>query len=184
MSENSSRIYLKMGEIEFSIEGSPAYVQEQYKQMAKDLNLQQKLQGTSGKQETSETKKRTQPQRSQSQRTQQKSSKKATETTSAEQDLSQWLSNIPKGTKNNDIILVSGFLNQLKSRDNTFRVRDISNTLKENEIKMTNPSNLLNYILKRKNVIKQVKKERGRNYFQVTNEGEKRILELLKGQPR
>ena len=55
--ENPSRIYLKMGEIEISIEGSPEYVKEQYQQMAKDLNLQQKLQGESEEKEKPKTKK-------------------------------------------------------------------------------------------------------------------------------
>ena len=43
MSETSSKIHLKIGEIEISIEGTPEFVAKQYQQMEKELNLNQKL---------------------------------------------------------------------------------------------------------------------------------------------
>ncbi|MFO7888964.1 MAG: hypothetical protein R6V04_01355 [bacterium] len=175
MSENTSRIYLKIGEIEISIEGSPDYVKEQYQQMAKDLNLQQKLQGKSKETEKPKTNKATQPTKAQK-----KTSKQRTQESTAKKDFSELLSNPPKGTKNNDLIILAGYLNQLNSNNNNFRIRDVNNTLKNNGIKITNPSSVINYIVKKKNVITQVKKEGRQNYYQITKEGEKYIKNLLK----
>lgn len=169
MSENTSRIYLKMGDIEISIEGSPAYVSEQYNQMAKDLNLQQKLQGT--QEAKPKTKKTTQSTKTQKQKPKEQTKKSTT---------NEWLSNLPQGIKSSDIILLAGYLNQLNSKDHTFRIKDVNNTLKENGIKVSNPSSLINHIVKKKKVINLVKKVKGQNFFQITKEGEKAISNLIK----
>ena len=89
------------------------------------------------------------------------------------------MSNPPKGTKNNDKILLAGYLNQLNSEENTFRIKDINNTLKDNGIEIKNPSSIINYMIRTKNVIKQVKKEGRQNHYQITKEGEKHIKKLL-----
>jgi predicted transcriptional regulator len=172
--ENSSRIYLKVGEIEISIEGSPDYVQAQYQQMAKDLNLQQKLQGKPEEKEKPKTKKSPQPAK-----TPKKPPKQETKETTNKKEFSAWLSKPPKSSKNNDKILVAGYINQLNSEENTFTIKNINNTLKENGINIKNPSSLINYMIKRKNVIKQVKKEGRQSYYQITKQGEKYLKNLL-----
>ena len=174
MEDKKASIHLKMGEIEFTIEGSPDYVKEQYNQMAKDLNLQQKLQGKSDEKEKPKTKKS--PQQTKATK---KSPKQETKESTTKKDFSKWLTNLPKGIKNNDKILVAGYVNQLNSKANTFTIKDINSSLEENEIKIKNPSSIINYMIKRKNVIKQVKKEGRQNHYQITKEGEKYIKGLI-----
>ncbi len=170
--ENTSRIHLKMGEIEFTIEGSPDYVKEQYQQMAKDLNLQEKLQGKTEKKE--KTKKSPQPTKAPK-----KTPKQETKQSTTKKDFNKWLTNLPKGTKNNDKILVAGYLNQLNSKANTFTIKDVNQSLTENGIKIKNPSSVINYMIKKKNVLKQVKKEGRQNHYMITKEGEKYIKNLM-----
>jgi len=174
MEDKKASIHLKMGEIEFTIEGSPDYVKEQYNQMAKDLNLQQKLQGKSEEKEKPKAKKSSQPTKATK-----KTPKQETKQSTTKKDFSKWLTNLPKGSKNNDKILVAGYVNQLNSKENTFTIKDVNNSLTENGIKIKNPSSLINYMIKRKNVLKQVKKEGRQNHYQITKEGEKYIKGLI-----
>ena len=174
MEQNNARIHLKVGDIEFSIEGTPDYVNKQYKQMAKNLNLQEKLGITSRQEEEAKPKKVGQ------------TSKRKTSTSKdelkekAKEDFSEWLKNLPKELKNRDKALVAGYFNQLRSKDHVFRVRDINNTLKNHGIKITNPSSLINNLVKSQNILKQVSREGRQKYFQLTKEGEKHIRDLLK----
>ncbi|MCF8335446.1 MAG: hypothetical protein K9H65_02480 [Bacteroidales bacterium] len=171
MSDNNAKIYVKIGEIEFTIEGSSEYVSSQYKQMANDLNLQQKL-GGAVQQEKPKTKS---PQTSKAQKTTSKKGSKET----AKEDFSEWLNKLPKDLKNRDKLMVAGYFNQLRSKDNAFRVRDINNTLKDHGIKITNPSSLINNIVKSQKILRQVSREGRQKYYQLTKEGEKYIRDLL-----
>ena len=122
-----------MGDIEFSIEGTPDYVNKQYTQMAKDLNLQQKL-GISTEQEG----------KPKTKKVSQTSTSKEELKEKAKEDFGEWLKNLPKGLKNRDKILVAGYFNQLRSKEHTFRVRDMNNTLENQGITISNPSSLIN----------------------------------------
>jgi len=169
MEENNARIHLKLGEIEFTIEGSADYVSRQYKEMEENLHLKERLTGETGtaNQPTSSKRKRTTT-------TKKKKSLQATT-----QDFTQWLDNLPKDLKNRDKALVAGYFNQLRSKEHVFRVRDINNTLKNQGIKITNPSSLINNLVKTQNILKQVSREGRQKYFQLTKEGEKHIRDLL-----
>ena len=70
----------------------------------------------------------------------------------------------------------------MRSKDHVFRVRDINSTLKNQGINITNPSSLINNIVKSKNIIRQVSREGRQKYYQLTKEGEKHIRELLGSQ--
>ncbi|MFP4622220.1 MAG: hypothetical protein ACLFM7_12985 [Bacteroidales bacterium] len=177
MSENSSKIHLKIGDIEISIEGNPEFVAKQYQQMEEELNLKQKLgepfKETSGKkEETPVAEKASKPSTA-------PKTKKASSKASAKEDFSGWLKRLPKGLKNRDKALIAGYFNQLNSKDNVFRVRDMNNTLKENGIKITNPSSLIKNVAKSGKIIKQVAREGRQVYYQFTREGEKYMDDLL-----
>ena len=122
-----------MGDIEFSIEGTPDYVNKQYTQMAKDLNLQQKL-GISTEQEG----------KPKTKKVSQTSTSKEELKEKAKEDFGEWLKNLPKGLNNRDKILMAGYFNQLRSKEHTFRVRDMNNTLENQGITISNPSSLIN----------------------------------------
>ncbi|MBS3771982.1 MAG: hypothetical protein V5A59_10750 [Bacteroidales bacterium] len=175
MEQNGARIHLKVGEIEFSIEGSPEYVKKQYNQMAKDLNLKEKLAASEQKEEPI-TKKA-----AQTAKTGESAPKKDTKE-STKDDFGEWLSRLPQGLKNRDKIMVAGYFNQLRSKDHVFRVRDINNILKDHGINITNPSSLINNVVKSQNILRQVSRQGRQKYFQLTKEGEKYIRDLLSAQ--
>ncbi|MFW5916511.1 MAG: hypothetical protein ACOCTM_03460 [Bacteroidota bacterium] len=169
MNENNAKIHLKIGDIEFTIEGSPDYVARQYKAMEKQLHLRDRLTGETDTSQKPASRKRP--------RTTTTKKKKSLQTTT--QDFSQWLENLPKDLKNRDKLLVAGYFNQLRSKNHTFRVRDLNNTLKNQGIKISNPSSLINNLLKTQNVLRQVSREGRQKYYQLTKEGEKYIRDLL-----
>ena len=173
MEQSNAKIHLKAGDIEFSIEGSPDYVNKQYTQIAKDLNLQEKLGISSKQEEKAKPKKVSQTSKSKTSTSKEELKEKAKE------DFGEWLKNLPKGLKNRDNILVAGYFNQLRSKEHTFRVRDMNNTLKNQGITISNPSSLINNLLKTQNVLKQVSREGRQKYYQLTKEGEKYIRDLL-----
>lgn len=174
MEDNNAKIHLKVGEIEISIEGSPDYVKEQYNQMAKDLNLHQNLQGKSNEKEKTKARKSTK-----TQKTKKTESQKGT-IESAKEDFGEWLKDLPKGLKNSDKILLAGYFNQMSSENSSFRVRDVNNILKNQGIKINNPSSMVNNLVKNQNILKEVSREGRQKYFQLTKEGEKYIKDFLK----
>lgn len=180
MNENSSKIHVKVGEIEISIEGKPDFVTKQYKEMEKELNLRQKITGTSketpGRKRTSTTTARKTSKTSQS--------KKVASTKESKDGFSEWLEKLPKGLKNKDKALVAAYYNQLNSKKNVFRVRDMNNTLKNHGIKITNPSSLIKNVAKTQKIINQVSREGRQVYYKFTKEGEGYINKLVTAQKR
>ena len=164
MSDNTTSIHLRVGDIKFSIEGSPEYVNKHYKQMARDLNLQEKLQDSAEPTEKAKSQKA--------------ASQKGTKDSTIE-EFGEWLKNLLKGLTNKDKALVASYFNQLRSKNQVFRVRDLSHTLKNQGIKIANPSGLINNVVKSQNIVQQVSREGRQKYFQLTKEGEKYICDLL-----
>lgn len=159
MDKDQAKISLKVGEIEFSIEGSTEYVEQQYKQMEKRLNLKEKME--------SSTKTQSQPQKN--------SSKSSTK----KYGFKGWLEKLPKGLKKRDYALVAAYYNKSKSKEGTFRTRDVSKTLKTNGIKVANPSIMIQNLAKKGEVIKEIKQEGRQKHFQFTTKGEKEMQGLL-----
>jgi signal recognition particle GTPase len=174
MNGNTTKIHLKVGEIEISIEGNPDFVSKQYREMEKELKLGKKIssglpEGTEEKEESPAPKKSVKPA--------QKRKPASKETT--KDDFGAWLQKLPKGLKDRDKALVAAYYNQLLSGNNLFRVRDMNNTLKKHEIKITNPSSLIKNVAKSKQIIEQVSREGRQVYYQFTKEGEGYIKDLL-----
>jgi len=173
--KNGSKIHLKVGEIEISIEGTPDFVTKQYQIMEKKLNLSEKL--TSVLSVT--------PEKKEIKSGRKKTSKKATTRKEGEKqssgDFKEWLKNLPKDLKNKDKALAAGYFNQLNSKNNIFRVRDMNNLLKENGISITNPSSLIKNTARNQKIIRQVSREGRQVYYQFTKEGEKYIKNILPG---
>ncbi|MGM0530715.1 MAG: hypothetical protein ACQER7_05130 [Bacteroidota bacterium] len=186
MSDNSSKIHLKIGDIEISIEGTPEFVSKQYQQMEKELNLGRKITDSVGEttpagqeKEPSEAEKAPKSTKTSGAPKTQKAPAKASTKAAAKEGFDKWLKKLPKGLKNRDKALIAGYFNQLNSRDNVFRVRDMNNTLKENGIKITNPSSLIKNVAKSEKIVKQVSRVGRQVYYQFTREGEKYMNDLL-----
>ena len=164
MDKDQAKISLKVGEIEFSIEGSTEYVEQQYKQMEKRLNLKEKLESST------KTQRSRKPQNSSS------------KTSTKKYGFKGWLEKLPKGLKKRDYALVAAYFNQSKSKDATFRTRDVSSTLKAQGIKVANPSIMIQNLAKKGEVIKEVQQEGRQKHFQFTTKGEKEMQGLLNAQ--
>jgi hypothetical protein len=180
MSDNNSKIHLKIGEIEISIEGTPDFVTRQYQDMEKELKLKDKLNeslGAVAEQKEEDTSAKKAPRATKTPGTRKTATGKA-----GTEDFGEWLKRLPKGLKNRDKALIAGYFNQLNSGNNVFRVRDMNNTLKRHDIKITNPSSLIKNVAKSQKIIKQVSREGRQVYYQFTKEGEKYMNDLLSAQ--
>ena len=177
MSDNISKIHLKIGEIEISIEGTPEFVAKQYQQMEKELNLSHKL--SEPFEETADKRDETPAAQKAEKSAKTPRTRKAPPKASTKGGFEEWLNRLPKGLKNRDKALIAGYFNQLTSTDNVFRVRDMNNTLKANGIKITNPSSLIKNVANSAKIIKQVSRQGRQVYYQFTKEGEKYMNDLL-----
>jgi len=189
--ENNSKINLKVGDIEFTIEGSSDFVTKQYREMEKKLGIQEKLQGEKStapatkqatrKKSPGRPKKTDTSKSASSKSATSKSATKKTATNTVASQVSQWMKQVPKKLKNTDKALVAAYLNQLASGANTFKVRDVSNTLKEYGIKVSNPSNLMKNAEKARKLIEEVAREGRQAQYRFTKEGEEYVRQKFPG---
>ena len=83
--------------------------------------------------------------------------------------------------KNTDKALIAAYLNQLASGENTFKVRDVTNTLKANSIKVSNPSNLMRNAEKARKLIEEVSRVGRQTKYRFTKEGEAYVRDKFPG---
>ena len=177
--EKNSRINLKVGDIEFSIEGPSDFVTKQYREMEKKLGIKEKLSEAApetAKKETQKTTKKRSVGRPKKKTTTRKS---AVSTQAAE--VGEWMKSVPKKLKNTDKALIAAYLNQLASGENTFKVRDVTNTLKANSIKVSNPSNLMRNAEKARKLIEEVSRVGRQTKYRFTKEGEAYVRDKFPG---
>jgi len=180
--ENNSKINLKVGDIEFTIEGSSDFVAKQYREMEKKLGIQEKLKGEkSTETATKTTTRKKSPGRPKKKTTTKSAATSKSATSTVASQVSQWMKQVPKKLKNTDKALVAAYLNQLASGENTFRVRDVSNTLKDYGIKVSNPSNLMKNAEKARKLIEEVAREGRQAQYRFTKEGEEYVRQKFPG---
>jgi len=174
MNENNSKINVKVGEVEISIEGPSDFVSKQYREMEKKLGIQEKVTGKKATQSKTVTRK------SATTKTRKKAAPKAKSSTQANQ-VGEWMKSVPRKLKNTDKALIAAYLNQLASGENTFKVRDVTNTLKANNIKVSNPSNLMRNAEKARKLIEQVAREGRQAQYRFTKEGVEYVRKKFPG---
>ena len=174
MNENNSKINVKVGEVEISIEGPSDFVTKQYREMEEKLGIQEKVTGTKPAKSKTPTRKST------TTKTRKKSAPKAKTSTQADQ-VGEWMKSVPKKLKNTDKALIAAYLNQLASGENTFKVRDVTNTLKSNNIKVSNPSNLMRNAEKARKLIEQVSKVGRQAQYRFTKDGVEYVRKKFPG---
>ncbi|APF20869.1 hypothetical protein Calab_1030 [Caldithrix abyssi DSM 13497] len=167
--ENNYKFSLRIGEIEISLEGSAEFISEHYKIIKDDMIAYLEL-----------LKKIPKPTVD--------ISKKESETVSTEDNLEnelpetfgEWLTRVPKEISDTDKALLAGYFHQINSENNVFKVRDLTKTLKDHGIKLSNPSNLIKHAAKSKKFIFQQSKEGNQINYRFSREGEEYIQSLLK----
>ena len=178
MNENNSKINVKVGEVEISIEGPSDFVTKQYREMEEKLGIQEKVTGTKTK--TTKPKTTTRKSATTKTKTRKKAAPRAKTSTQANQ-VGEWMRSVPKKLKNTDKALIAAYLNQLASGENTFKVRDVTNTLKANDIKVSNPSNLMKNAEKARKLVEQVSKVGRQAHYRFTKEGVEYVRKKFPG---
>ncbi len=97
----------------------------------------------------------------------------------------EWINRFPKSISQNDYILVAGYYCQKKSEVNSFKTIDSNGFLKEQSIKITNPSECARRLLANKTIfaVSKGKKKGSTSVFRVSKQGEEHLLSLLDKSP-
>lgn len=173
--ETISKIQLKIGDIEVTVEGTAEFVSEQY--MAVLNNLQAFQKGVFGIPEK-EVHKQTIVENSKTEiageRIQEKSS-------DLPKSFDEWLGKLPAKSSGTDKILLAGYFAQHFGSGDDFKVRDATKVLKANGMEVGNPSGLLLSVWRGKRgfIEKRENGEKQTNYH-FTPKGEKYVLSLMK----
>lgn len=177
MNENNSKLNVKVGEVEISIEGPSDFVTKQYREMEEKLGIQERISGSKlAKSKAPKTTTR----KSATTRTKKKAATKAKDTAQVGQ-VGEWMKSVPKKLKNTDKALIAAYLNQLASGDNTFKVRDVSNTIKAHDIKVSNPSNLMRNAEKARKLIEEVSRVGRQAHYRFTKQGVEYVRKKFPG---
>jgi outer membrane biosynthesis protein TonB len=204
MSNNYSRISIKVGTIEITIEGNNEFVSEQYRQI---FNLPKKQNTTtvipekpaeekssepadsskSPPQAAEKKEKEKQTQKPKTKKSVNKSAKPKRSKKPAPQsnkalntlgsDFKKWLAKLPDSVETRDKILAAAYFNQTTNSDNKFYMRGIRAILKEHNITVSNISNFLDTFEIQKIIAKV--SDSSRKGYQFTKEGEEYIVNLL-----
>lgn len=175
--ETPSKINLKIGEIEVSIEGPSDFVSAQYDKIHENLKSYVDL--------TQEVVKKT---LSHDQNVLKSPETDATINGSNEnpaelpESFGEWLSRIPKGTSDTDKALLAGYFTQISVEGKVFKVRDVTKTLKDHGVKLSNPSNLIGLATKGKKYIFQFSKDGKQVNYRFSRDGEEYIRGLITGE--
>ena len=181
MNENNSKINVKVGEVEISIEGPSDFVTKQYREMEEKLGIQERITGSKpAKSKTPKTTTRKSATTRATTRTKKKTATKAKNSEQAGQ-VDEWMKSVPKKLKNTDKALIAAYLNQLASGDNTFKVRDVTNTLKTHNIKVSNPSNLMRNAEKARKLVEEVSRVGRQAHYRFTKQGVEYVRKKFPG---
>jgi hypothetical protein len=93
----------------------------------------------------------------------------------------EWFNRYPKKLQQGDLVLLTGYFQQKISEDNAFETSEVTNLLKEQGLKLSNPAKFLKSLQESKLAI--IFEKRGKlNRFRISPDGESRIKELLQVQ--
>ena len=187
--EATSKINLKIGEIEVTIEGTADFVSKQYDKVLGNLESYAGIKKSAEKK--SQEKEQINlivdeiPEAKSSAEKTPEEKPLVTEVPDANSNLpgslEEYLSKIPKNSTAKDIAFLAGYFKQISNPDNTFKVRDITRTIKGLGIKLSNPSNLIGLAAKGGKYIAEVSKEGKQTNYRFTEEGNDYVHRLLTG---
>ena len=202
--ETTSKINLKIGEIEVTIEGTADFVSKQYDKVLENLEsyaglkkavekkAPQNVQTSPTVEEIPEVKPTATEEIPEVKPTATEEMPKVKPTVAEVNDTSttlpgsfeEYLSKIPKNSTAKDIAFLAGYFKQISNPDNTFKVRDITRTIKGLGIKLSNPSNMIGLAAKGGKYISEVSKEGKQTNYHFTEEGNEYVHALLNGKTK
>jgi len=91
----------------------------------------------------------------------------------------EWFSSFPNKLSDTDKALIAAYYIQRKSDNEGFRTSDVNNLLKEQNINLSNPSDSIRKLSKRKLVFIQKKAGKKLKIYKVSREGEKYIYNMM-----
>ena len=196
MSSNYSKVYVKFGSIEITIEGDDNFVSEQFQNIfnlqntdnqenfaeakQKPLSDQQNLSAPSfeNEEEKDQNKKKKKKQKTK------EPVKESTKSSVSDKVLNamgtnfeKWLANLPSSSETRDKILIAAYYNQAMNSEKKFYMRGIKAIFKEHGITIPNISNFLDTFEIQKIIAKVA--DSSRKGYQFTKEGKKYIEDLF-----
>lgn len=174
MSENIAKINLKIGEIEISIEGPSEFVSKQYDKVEDHLKTYSDLSKTVNQRPKT-------PAKNSEEVKQSNEASSNSGNSELPDSFGEYLNIIPKNTTETDKALLAGFFHQNGSESKIFKVREVSKTLKEHGVKLSNPSFLIKAATKGKKYIFQFSKDGNQANYKFSRDGEQHMNELLSG---
>jgi len=170
MNENISKIWIKIEEIEITIEGNSDFISKQYQEIFVEKTP-----------ELSETHPKSKQKGITSKAKSLKSSgtKKKKDTTNEPQKTeNKNYSNLLNKLPNKDKVLLVAYYILFSKKGDSFSIREIKNFLNEKGLEIPNPSGFIKDIASRGKIIRQYSKD-GHKYYRFTGEGEVYMKDLL-----
>jgi hypothetical protein len=196
MSTNYSKVYLKFGTIEVTIEGDDTFVSEQFRNIFNLHNADAQEYLAKGAYETiPEQQQLSAPSlekpedQGKEAKTKQPLKEPVKETISAKSSVSQqilnslgtnfadWLANLPNSSETRDKILIAAYYNQTMNAGKKFHMRGINAILNEHGVSVSKISNFLDTFEIQKIIAKV--SDSSRKGYQFTKEGEKYIQKIF-----
>lgn len=165
MKRNTSKIWIKNGKIEITIEGPPDFVSKQYQEIINGIKPKKNETIHS----TSKQKTITSPKKSLNTGG---TIKKAA--TSNQQDYSSLLSTL----SNTDKVLLTAYYVTFTKKDNVFSIREVIHTLSKRGIEIMNAAQIIKDTAFEEKIIKPIL-DNGKKYYYFTGEGKEYMKELL-----
>lgn len=177
MDAKTSKVFIKLGEIEITIEGNADFVTRQFrtifgvKKPQKDEALHSNAikQATTSKAKSSKSAKAKNASKPAASGERQKTPQEMFE---------EWLKKLSKTVTNQDKVLIVGYYILLNKKSDFFSIREIKNFLKEKGIDIPNVTMLIKDISSAEKILRQVLKN-GRKFYQFTHEGKQYMKDLL-----
>lgn len=170
---DTSKINLKIGQIEISIEGPSEFVSQQYDKVEAHLKTYSEISTKLPSNANTDLNDSMTNGNSTN-----NVANNGEDLTGLPESFGEWLNKIAKGTSDTSKAILAGYYTQTTSASKNFRVRDISKILKEHGIKLSNASTFIKNAVKNKKVF-QVSKTGSEAHYKLTREAEDEMKILL-----
>lgn len=171
MNENISKIWIKIEEIEITIEGNSDFVSKQYREIfGEKTSPQNKTTHPKSKQKGTTSKAKSL-----------KSSgtkKKKTATSNKPISNQENYSNVLNKLTNRDKVLLTAYYVTFNKKDNVFSIRELIHTFSKKGIEILNVAKVIKETAFEEKIIKPIL-DNGRKYYYFTKQGKEYMKELL-----
>ena len=179
MADNVAKINIKVGELEISIEGPSEFVSNHYEKVKSELSGLSELGRGAAPEAAAPAAAPVRTGKGPGRPRKNKDAPvKARPISKAGKGFSMWLSVLPTKLTAVDTSLLAGYYVQMHAKSKTFKVREVSRLLKENGIRLTNPSASIKRGVEQKRIVADGKLG-NQVIYKFTKTGNKAMDEIL-----